>query len=131
MNLLTTDGRRITSASSDGVGERLNALYDRFADNPGAHAWRSGATIATTTMPHLGAWPEWLGQARALGVGSVLTAVLKTQERRLGYLLAFSVDAKPFSLSEAAVFAEFARDAAYRIAERQLGSNILPAKVVA
>ncbi|ANI40418.1 hypothetical protein MYVA_3280 [Mycolicibacterium vaccae 95051] len=57
--MLTTDGRRITSVATDVTGEHLDALHDRYRDNPCAEAWRHAAVVrAASSTPTR--WPLWM-----------------------------------------------------------------------
>jgi hypothetical protein len=59
MSMLTTDGRRITSVATDVTGEHLDALHDRYRDNPCAEAWRHAAVVrAASSTPTR--WPLWM-----------------------------------------------------------------------
>ncbi|WNG85459.1 GAF domain-containing protein [Mycobacterium sp. ITM-2016-00317] len=121
LSMLTTDGRRITSVATDVTGEQLNALHDRYRDNPCAEAWRHAAVVKAATSSTAGRWPQWMTRVHDLGVGSVLTTGLHTAERRIGTVMVFSSEAGAFGAADVASLSVFARTAAARIDALQSG----------
>ncbi|MGE2731292.1 GAF domain-containing protein [Mycolicibacterium vaccae] len=121
INLLTSDGRRITSAATDRIAERLNALYDAYRENPCSTALLSGTVVATDlSRPSLSLWAT---RAAELGVRSIMTTALRTPERMLGTVLVYSTGDEAFRPGAADMFLMFARTAALRIDACMLGAR--------
>lgn len=115
LNLLTTDGRRITSVTTTRTGGELNALCDQMPDNPCTRAWQTTDVVLADTLAGPQRWSGWLARAHGLGVRTVLAATLRTHERRIGSVAVYSPMPNAFALSEVKVFADFASDAAHHI----------------
>ena len=117
ITLLTTAGRRITSAATDPVAERLNALPERYPQNPATAAWSTRCTV--NAADGAGTWPDWIQQAAALGAGSMLVAPLCTAQRLLGTLMVYSDGPGAYRRSDELMLDSYARDAAILIDETQ------------
>ncbi|MCG7597633.1 GAF domain-containing protein [Mycobacterium sp. PSTR-4-N] len=96
ITLMATDGRRITSAGSDHVAERLTALHDQHPHNPCASAWAHRGVRRTQSSVTRAAWAGWMTHARQQGVRSVLAASLCVGDRRLGTVLFYSTTNRAF-----------------------------------
>lgn len=119
ITLLTTDGRRITSVSTDRVAERLSALGDVNPQNPCASAWMDDTVRrAHSSATRLG-WAPWMATARGLGVGSVLAAPLRTPRRRLGSVFVYASRADTYRHSHGPLLAAYAAAAALDIERSQ------------
>jgi hypothetical protein len=109
MNLLTTDGRRITSAATDPVAERLNALHDFHRENPGAGAWLRNTVVSANFPEDSPTWGLWAALAYDLGVRSLLAAPISTGARSLGTILVHSTSSTVHRLTGGDRLATFAR----------------------
>ncbi|MGE2833360.1 GAF domain-containing protein [Mycobacterium sp. SMC-4] len=121
VNLLTVDGRRITSAATDPVAERLNALYDSYRENPCTTAWLNDQVVAadlSRSQPSL-----WATCALELGVRSIMATALRTPDRLLGTVLVYSTDSDAYRDDDQDVLLMFARTAALRIDTCMLGAS--------
>ncbi len=91
--ILVFCGKRVeTLAPTDGLVVRSDQLQERLAEGPGFDAaLRSQPVyrIQDFTEPREG-WPEFARQARALGVGSMMSFLLYTREEELGSLNLYS-----------------------------------------
>lgn len=119
VTLLTTTGRRITSVATDPAADRLNALFDRYEESPGATAWLRQMVVRATGSPEADRWPKWIGQAAEAGANSVLFAPLRTPQRLLGTLMVYSREVDAYRRSDADMLDRYACDAAILIDETQ------------
>jgi GAF domain-containing protein len=91
VSLTSSDGRRLTTESTDEVAGRISALYDAHAQNPCVTAWSSDAAVRVQPDGDM-RWPLWWAAVRDLGARSVLVAPLRTTGRRLGTCLLYSTE---------------------------------------
>jgi GAF domain-containing protein len=112
VNLLTTDGRRITSVATDLLGERVLELHDRCQDNPATSAWLRGNVVRIGAAPGPRRYDCWVELSGQLGVRSVLAAALSTPDRLLGTVLLYSVSDDAFCADDERTLSSLARDAA-------------------
>jgi GAF domain-containing protein len=119
LSLLTGGGRRITSAATDPMAERLNALHDRCFENPCVAAWAGRTTVRVDAQHDDPSWTAWLVAARDVGATSVLVAPLSTTKRLLGTLMVFSPEPDAYTDSDERMLAGYANDAAILIDEIQ------------
>jgi GAF domain-containing protein len=113
INLLASDGRRITSAGTDPVAERLNALYDHYRENPCTTAWFNNQVVTADlgcSQPSL-----WATRARELGVRSIMTTAMRTPDRLLGTVLVYSTERDAYRDGDEEMLLMFARTAALRV----------------
>ena len=119
INLLTIDGRRITSVATDSVSEQLMSLHDRYPDNPGMSAWLRRNVIRAGAPDESDEYGFWSTRAGQLGVRSVLAAALATGDRLLGTITVYSVEPDAFFGVDEWQLATFADEAAALIDDRQ------------
>ncbi len=126
INLLTTDGRRITSVATDSVSEQLIALHDRYPDNPGMSAWLGRNVIRADAPDESDGYGSWSTRAGQLGVRSVLAAALATGDRLLGTITVYSVEPGAFFGVDEWQLATFAGEAASASCSRPTSGRVTP-----
>jgi len=108
-------GARGTSMASTGpVAARLDELQYALAEGPCLEAARERAHCISPDLEAESRWPAWSGEARALGVGSVLSVRLHTDSETLGALNLYAPCPHVFdapALDIAAIFAIHATSA--------------------
>jgi GAF domain-containing protein len=119
LSLLTTDGRRITSAGTDPVAERLNALHDAYPENPCTTAWLHRTTVMADRPIAASRWPACMELAIGLGVESLLAAAIATPNRLLGTVWVYSTRRGAFRRNDGEVLARWARAAGVIIDQTQ------------
>lgn len=117
--LLTRGGRRITSVGTDPVAERLNALYDHFAENPCRSAWDGRTTIRAQHADGGPAVPDWMAAASDLGARSILSGAMCTGDRLLGVITLHSGRPGAFSADDEEALRAYALRAAALVDEIQ------------
>jgi len=80
-------GAQGTSVGSTGpVAARLDELQHALKEGPCLEAARDDTDCISPDLEAEPRWPAWSGEARALGVGSVLSVRLHTENETLGAL---------------------------------------------
>ncbi|MEW5809236.1 MAG: GAF and ANTAR domain-containing protein [Actinomycetota bacterium] len=112
LTLLDAGGKRISSAATDPLVERLDDLQYQLDEGPCLTAWREARVIRSEPGVDEQSWPSWMRAARALGMRSFLSAALVVGERSLGAIKVYSTTADAYSDTDADVLRRFALQAA-------------------
>jgi transcriptional regulator with GAF, ATPase, and Fis domain len=95
--LSTVDGHRVTNlAATDPTAVELDILQSQLGEGPSLSGHRSGVFL----VPDLASvenWPRWSEKAMQLGVSSVLTYILGSDDKTIGALNLYSTSASAFA----------------------------------
>ena len=90
VSLLSTAGRRVTSAATDRLVEQLDDLQYGLDEGPCLTAWRDRSVVRAGALDLERRWPTWSGRAAELGIHSVLSAPMVVGERVMGAMKVYS-----------------------------------------
>lgn len=111
-----------TRVSSDEVVERANELQHELGEGPCLDVDRGQNTLVSTALAQDQRWPAWAPRVNAeLGVGSMMSLLIYTDQRSFGALSLYARDGQEFDADDVAVGQAIAAQLALTItAERQI-----------
>jgi GAF domain-containing protein len=116
ITLLDAGGRRITSAATDDLVRRLDALQYELDEGPCLSAWRERQVLRSGTDGVRGRWPEWSRRAQQMGLRAYLSAPLISRDDAIGAMKVYSTADDAFEARDADVLRRFASQAAIFVA---------------
>ena len=123
VTLLDGKGRKTTSAASDPLVERADALQYELDDGPCLSAWRERMAFRIDDLQTETRWPAWTLAALPLGLRSVLSVPMVAGGETLGAMKLYSLE--PFAYDNRAenLLTLFAEQAAVLVANVQSLEN--------
>jgi GAF domain-containing protein len=117
---VTTDaGDRITSAATDPIVERLDALQYKLDEGPCLTAWHDRTTVRSDDLSSEARWPVWSARAVQSGVQSVLSTALCTPDQALGAIKVYSTATSTYDEASEDILRRFAAQAAILVSNVQ------------
>jgi GAF domain-containing protein len=113
---LTEEGRPVTTAASDAVVERADALQYEVDQGPCLDAMRQLRVIRIDDLARETRWPAWTGPARSLGIASVLSVPLHLRGDVTGALKVYATQPLLFGDREERLLMMFAEQASVLLA---------------
>jgi GAF domain-containing protein len=115
ISLLDTDGKRMTSAATDPLVERLDDLQYELDQGPCLSSWREITVFRSDGRDDEQRWPTWVPRARDLGMRSFLSAPL-VHGRVLGAMKVYSTEVDAFDERDEDLLRRFGEQAAIFVA---------------
>jgi GAF domain-containing protein len=112
ITLMSAAGDRITSAATEPLVERLDALQYDLGQGPCLTAWHDRAIVRSNDLESEDRWPVWSEQARHAGARSVLSAAIATADTALGAIKVYSTAASTYDERSEDILRRFADQAA-------------------
>ena len=101
---INENGRLVTRASSDELVSRANALQTELAEGPCLDVRRDQNTLVSAALAVERRWPTWAPRVHAeLGVDSMMSLLLYTDEQSFGALSLYCEDGCRFDGDDVAV----------------------------
>lgn len=119
VSLLDAHGKRITSAATDPLAERLDELQYQLDEGPCLSAWRDLTVLRSEGTEEERRWPSWIKSARQLGMRSFVSAPLISGQSAIGAIKVYSTGAAEFSEHDADLLRRFGDEAAIFVANVQ------------
>jgi GAF domain-containing protein len=124
------DGRgKRTTAASDPLVEQADELQYQFDSGPCLTAWRDQVSVRVDDVDSETRWPQWTAAVAGLGVRSVLSAPLLTQDvgttqgTGIGAIKVYSAQPNVYDQRAEQLLELFARQAAILLANTQTLSD--------
>jgi len=118
VTLVDRDGKRSRAASHPLVLEADGLQYE-FDAGPCLTAWRERRPVRIADLTTEDRWPEWTAAAAALGVRSMVSVPMVTQDRAIGAIKVYAAEAGVFDNDTDRVLGLFADQAAVLLANTQ------------
>jgi GAF domain-containing protein len=112
LTLLDPAGRRITSAATDPLVERLDDLQYRLDEGPCLTAWRESTVVRSESGSDEQRWPSWTRAARTLGMRSFASAALSAGGQTFGAIKVYSTTLDTYTEQDVDLLRRFAAQAA-------------------
>ncbi|MGY4646510.1 GAF and ANTAR domain-containing protein [Mycobacterium sp. URHB0021] len=119
ITLMSTTGGRMTSAATEPIVERLDALQYDLDEGPCLTAWHDRAIVCSDDLSSEERWPVWSARASAAGARSVLSAAICTADRALGAIKVYSTAVATFDGTSQDILGRFADQAAILVSNLQ------------
>jgi GAF domain-containing protein len=116
VTLTDDDGRLMTTAASDDVVQRADALQYEVNAGPCLDAMRQLRLVRIDDLGRETRWPAWTGQARSLGIASVLSVPLHVRGDVTGALKVYAPQPSRFDEREERLLGMFAEQATILLA---------------
>jgi GAF domain-containing protein len=108
---LTDAGRLVTTAASDAIVERADALQYEFDVGPCLEAMRTQRVVRVDDLARETRWPQWTARARLLPLASVLSVPLRLHGDVAGALKVYATQPGLFGEREERLLLMFAEQA--------------------
>lgn len=126
LTLTDADGAPLTSAGTDPIVERADAVQYELDEGPCLDAWRRGVVVRSDDLDAEERWPRWVPAARELGLRAMVSAPLATGDRTVGAIKVYATAAGTFTDRDVDALGLFGAQAgvlvAHRAAARRAGS---------
>ncbi|MFP5346227.1 MAG: ANTAR domain-containing protein [Actinomycetes bacterium] len=119
VTLLDAQGRKTTSGASDAVVERADALQYELDEGPCLSAWRERMVFRIDDVLTETRWALWTKAVIPLGVRSVLSAPMVSEDETLGAVKLYSRETFAYDNRAEHLLTMFASQAAVLIANVQ------------
>ncbi|MGX4710648.1 GAF domain-containing protein [Rhodococcus ruber] len=116
ITLLAGDGAETTTAATDPVVERLDALQYELGEGPCLTALRDRILVRVDDLATESRWPRWSALAAEAGMGAVLSAPLVSADRTLGAIKVYSARPHAYTGASEALLRRFAAQVALLLA---------------
>ncbi|MFL6143782.1 MAG: GAF and ANTAR domain-containing protein [Labedaea sp.] len=116
ISLLDPQGKRVTTAATDAVVERADALQYQLGQGPCLTAWEQHRVVRVDDIAGDDRWPEWARAVAEVGVRSVLSAPLVAGSGSLGAVKVYAAQPRMFGEREERLLTMFATQAAILLA---------------
>jgi len=110
------NGDEVTSAATDRMVERADALQYELGQGPCLTAWHDGVIVRVDDVGTDPRWPLWSARVDSTGIRSVLSAPLVTADRSWGAIKVYSDRAGAYDETEVGLLRRFAAQAAILVA---------------
>lgn len=99
-SILDDNGKRLSSASTDPTVEAVDALQYELGQGPCLSAWATGDPQCVDDTSVETRWPDWIAEASAMGIGSVLSSPMVYRGRHVGALKVYAAEPHAFGETE-------------------------------
>ncbi|GAP58460.1 hypothetical protein AHiyo1_15250 [Arthrobacter sp. Hiyo1] len=119
VSILDSRGRLTSSASTDEVVTRADALQYELGQGPCLTAWAMEETVIVRDVETDPRWPDWTDAVKGMPIHAVVSTPLIAEQECIGALKIYSDRAGAFDEDEARVLELFAAPAATLLANIQ------------
>ena len=116
---LLRNGAPSTTAASDAVVERADALQYELDEGPCLSAWRQGQPFRIDDTATETRWPRWTGAVAPLGMRSALSTPMIVRGQPIGAIKVYAQEPGAYDDRDAHILALFAAQAAVLLANMQ------------